>query len=40
MVDGEGEGEKTRVDRVRLFGETGEKRAMGKLEKVGDEQGE
>ena len=40
VVDGEGEGEKTRIDRIRLFGETGEKRAMGKLEKVGDEQGE
>ncbi|KAK3112331.1 Thioredoxin-like protein 1 [Teratosphaeriaceae sp. CCFEE 6253] len=41
VVDGEsGEAETTRVDRVRLFGETGEKRAMGKLEKVGDEQGE
>lgn len=40
VVDGEGDGEKTRIDRVRLFGETGEKRAMGKLEKIGDEQGE
>ncbi|KAK0892571.1 Thioredoxin-like protein 1 [Friedmanniomyces endolithicus] len=37
VVDGEGEGEKTRIDRLRFFGETGEKRAMGKLEKVGDE---
>ncbi|KAK0320581.1 Thioredoxin-like protein 1 [Friedmanniomyces endolithicus] len=37
VVDGEGEREKTRIDRLRFFGETGEKRAMGKLEKVGDE---
>ncbi|WPH03622.1 thioredoxin-like protein 1 [Acrodontium crateriforme] len=37
VVDGEGDGEKTRLDRVRLFGETGEKRAMGKLEKIGDQ---
>ena len=40
VVDGDGNGEKTRIDRIRLFGETGEKRAMGKLEKIGDEQGE
>ena len=40
VQDGEGEGEKTRIDRIRLFGESGEKRAMGKLEKIGDEQGE
>lgn len=40
VVDGDGDSEKTRVDRVRLFGETGEKKAMGKLEKIGDEQGE
>lgn len=40
VVDGDGDGEKTRIDRVRMFGETGEKRSMGKLEKVGDEQGE
>ena len=40
VVDGDGDGEKTRIDRIRLFGETGEKRAMGKLEKIGDEQGE
>ncbi|TKA22447.1 hypothetical protein B0A50_07990 [Salinomyces thailandicus] len=40
VVDGDGEGERTRIDRLRLFGETGEKRAMGKLEKIGDEQGE
>ncbi|GAB7349477.1 hypothetical protein MBLNU459_g0189t1 [Dothideomycetes sp. NU459] len=40
VADGEGEGEKTRIDRVRIVGESGEKRAMGKLEKIGDEQGE
>ena len=40
VQDGDGEGEKVRLDRVRLFGESGEKRAMGKLEKIGDEQGE
>lgn len=40
VADGDGEGEKTRIDRLRLIGETGEKRSMGKLEKIGDEQGE
>jgi hypothetical protein len=37
VVDGEGEGEKTRVDRLRIVGESGEKREMGKLEKIGDD---
>jgi hypothetical protein len=40
IVEGDGEGEKTRIDRIRIIGETGEKREMGKLEKIGDEQGE
>lgn len=40
VKDGDGEGEKTRVDRLRLIGESGEKREMGKLEKIGDEPGE
>lgn len=40
VVDGDGDGEKTRLDRVRLIGEAGEKREMGKLEKIGDEPGE
>ncbi|CAK3850344.1 Thioredoxin 1 [Lecanosticta acicola] len=40
VADGDGDAEKTRIDRLRLFGESGEKRAMGKLEKIGDEQGE
>jgi hypothetical protein len=37
VVDGDGNGEKVRLDRVRLIGETGEKREMGKLEKIGDD---
>ena len=40
IVDGDGDGEKVRVDRIRLIGESGSKRDMGKLEKIGDEQGE
>ena len=40
VVEGEGDAEKTRVDRVRIVGEAGEKKAMGKLEKIGDETGE
>lgn len=41
FVDVEKEGaEKVRVDRIRLIGECGEKKEMGKLEKVGDLQGE
>lgn len=36
VVDGDGEGEKVRLDRVRVIGETGEKRDPGKLEKMGD----
>ncbi|PGH04630.1 thioredoxin [Helicocarpus griseus UAMH5409] len=40
FVDGDGDAERIRVDRVRIFGEAGEKREMGKLEKIGDEQGE
>lgn len=35
VVDGDGSGEKTRIDRIRVIGDTGEKRDMGKLEKVG-----
>ena len=37
VVDGDGSSERVRVDRVRIVGETGEKRNPGKLEKVGDE---
>ena len=40
VVDGDGEGERTRIDRLRVIGESGEKREMGKLEKIGDEPGE
>ena len=40
VAEVEGDGEKTRVDRIRIIGESGEKRNMGKLEKIGDEQGE
>lgn len=36
IVDGEGNGEKVRIDRIRIVGETGEKRELGKLEKVGE----
>lgn len=36
VVDGEGSGDKVRVDRLRIIGETGEKRD-GKIEKVGDD---
>lgn len=38
VVDGDGTGEKVRVDRLRFVGETGEKRAMGKLAKADDDQ--
>lgn len=37
VESGDGEGEKTRIDRIRMIGETGEKREMGKLEKIGDD---
>ena len=40
VVKGAGEGETVRLDRVRVLGECGEKREMGKLEKMGDLPGE
>ena len=40
VVDGDGGGEKVRLDRIRIVGEAGRKREMGKLEKIGDELGE
>ncbi|KAJ5175101.1 uncharacterized protein N7482_000978 [Penicillium canariense] len=40
FVDGDGDSEKLRVDRIRIIGDAGEKRVMGKLEKIGDEPGE
>ncbi len=36
VVSAEGEGEKVRIDRIRIVGEAGKKREMGKLEKVGE----
>lgn len=36
VESGAGDGEKTRLDRVRFIGEAGEKREMGKLEKIDD----
>jgi hypothetical protein len=35
VVDGDGDGEKTRIDRIKIIGESGEKREIGKLEKIG-----
>ncbi|KAJ5500035.1 Thioredoxin [Penicillium expansum] len=40
FVDGDGDSEKLRVDRIRVIGEAGANRSMGKLEKIGDEPGE
>lgn len=40
VLDGDGHGEKVRIDRLRIIGESGEKRELGKLEKIGDEPGE
>lgn len=40
VESGDGSSEKVRLDRLRLIGDAGEKREMGKLEKIGDEQGE
>lgn len=40
VVDSDGDSEKVRLDRIRLIGEAGEKREMGKLEKIGDDGGE
>jgi hypothetical protein len=40
FVDGDGDREKIRVDRLRVFGDAGEKRDLGTLEKIGDEPGE
>lgn len=38
VQQGEGDGETVRLDRVKLIGEAGAKREMGKLQKVGDEE--
>ncbi|KAJ5804745.1 uncharacterized protein N7518_001048 [Penicillium psychrosexuale] len=40
FVDGDGDSEKLRIDRIRIIGEAGANRSMGKLEKIGDEPGE
>ena len=40
ISDGNGNGEKVRVDRIKIVGEKGEKRELGKLEKIGDQVGE
>ena len=37
IVNGDGEGDKVRLDRVRIVGESGEKRDPGKLEKIGED---
>lgn len=37
VADGDGDSEKTRIDRIRFIGESGEKRDMGKLEKIGQD---
>ena len=37
VVDGDGESEKVRIDRLRVIGDAGEKRDLGKLEKIGDD---
>ncbi|KAI9889826.1 MAG: hypothetical protein M1814_004928 [Vezdaea aestivalis] len=37
IVDGHGESEKVRIDRIRVIGESGDKRDPGKLEKVGED---
>ena len=38
VVSGDGKVEKTRIDRIRIVGESGEKRNQGKLEKVGHDE--
>lgn len=40
VVEAEGGGDRVRLDRVRLLGDVGTQREMGKLEKIGDEPGE
>ena len=38
VADADGDSEKTRIDRIRFLGETGEKREIGKLEKIGQDE--
>ncbi|KAL8726054.1 MAG: hypothetical protein Q9166_006969 [cf. Caloplaca sp. 2 TL-2023] len=40
VLDGDGNGDRVRIDRLRIVGEKGSKRELGKLEKIGDEAGE
>ena len=40
VASGDGDGERTRLDRVRILGDAGQMREMGKLEKIGDLKGE
>ncbi|EGO53150.1 hypothetical protein NEUTE1DRAFT_92198 [Neurospora tetrasperma FGSC 2508] len=40
VANGDGDSEKVRIDRLRLIGESGATRDMGKLEKIGDLPGE
>lgn len=40
FADGEGTSDKLRLDRIRILGDVGEKREMGRLEKIGNETGE
>lgn len=37
VADADGDREKTRIDRIRFIGETGEKQEIGKLEKIGQD---
>lgn len=38
VQQGDGEADAVRLDRIKLIGEAGAKREMGKLQKVGDEE--
>lgn len=38
IENGDGEGDKVRVDRIRIIGETGEKRDQGQLKKISDDE--
>ncbi|KAL8713467.1 MAG: hypothetical protein Q9220_002329 [cf. Caloplaca sp. 1 TL-2023] len=40
VQDGDGNGDRVRIDRLRIIGEKGSKRELGQLEKIGDEAGE
>ncbi|KAL8954038.1 MAG: hypothetical protein Q9222_000095 [Ikaeria aurantiellina] len=40
VEDGDGNGDRVRIDRLRIIGEKGSKRELGKLEKIGDQAGD